>query len=268
MHGVRPGFLSGPRRVVLRYLPLAGLAVALLFLSTACAVAPGANDPIKVDVQMGTGTNGQALSGGIQLIVLLTFLSLIPAMMMLVTSFTRIIIVLSFVRSAIGVPQLPPNQVLLGLGLFLTIFVMAPVWKDVNTRALQPYLQGGMSLDDAMTVAAEPLRRFMFTQTRQSDLELMISMSGQDQRPNTEEEVPTHVLVPAFAISELKTGFQMGFMIYIPFLVIDMIVSGALMSMGMVMLPPVVISLPFKILLFVLVDGWHLIAQSLIASFG
>ncbi len=203
---------------------------------------------------------------GVQLLLLLTTLSLAPALLIMVTSFTRIIIVLSLVRNAIGVPQLPPNQVLIGIGFLLTVFVMAPVWTVVNEEALQPYLNSEIGQSEAMDRAEAPLRTFMLAQTREADLALFVGLS-QDTRPENVDEVPTYVVIPGFIVSELKTAFLMGFVIFIPFLIIDIVVSSALLSMGMMMLPPVVVSLPFKILLFVLVDGWALIIGSLVRSF-
>ena len=214
-----------------------------------------------------TGANGPSVATGVQLMVLLTALSLAPAALITMTAFTRIIIVLSLVRSAIGLPQLPPNQVLLGLTLFLTIFVMAPVWSSINTNALQPYLSGGVTEETALHSAESPIRDFMFKQVREKDLSLFLNLAKLPQ-PGSPADVPTHVLIPSFAMSELKSAFQMGFAIFIPFLVIDLVVSSILMSMGMMMLPPVVISLPFKLLLFVMVDGWFLLAQGLVSSFS
>ncbi len=241
---------------------LGGLAVVVL-LTSACTVATPQG---RITVEPGAGSP-QELSSGLQLLLLLTALTLAPAFITLMTSFTRIVVVLSFARSAIGVPQLPPNQVILGLSLFLTVFVMAPVWSQVNETALQPYLRGEISQQEAFRRAELPVRQFMFKQTREKDLSLFVFLSKMD-RPRTPDDVPTYVLIPAFVISELKTAFQMGFVLFIPFLIIDLIVSSALMSMGMLMLPPVMISLPFKVMLFVLVDGWHLVVRSLIASFG
>lgn len=203
----------------------------------------------------------------VQLLLLVTVLSVTPAILMLMTSFTRIVVVLSFVRNALGTQQLPPTQVILGLSLFLTFFVMMPTFTEVNSKALQPYLQSEITKEQALDNAEQPLRTFMFKQTREKDLELFVSMSKME-RPRTYGDIPTHVLIPAFVISELKTAFQMGFAIFIPFMIIDMIVASTLMSMGMMMLPPMMISLPFKILLFVLVDGWHLVVQSLVTSFS
>lgn len=211
-------------------------------------------------------TSAQQTSTSIQLLLLMTVLSLAPAILMLMTSFTRIVIVLSFVRNALGTQQLPPNQVVIGLSLILTFFVMAPTWNQINANAVQPYLKNQISQTEALSKAEEPLRNFMFRQTREKDLELFVGLSKME-RPKTYRDVPTYVLIPAFVISELKTAFQMGFAIFIPFMVIDMIVSSTLMSIGMMMLPPMMISLPFKLLLFVLVDGWHLVVQSLVTSF-
>ncbi|KLU60384.1 flagellar biosynthetic protein FliP precursor [Peptococcaceae bacterium CEB3] len=211
-------------------------------------------------------STGQQLSTSLQILLLVTVLSLAPAILILMTSFTRIIVVLSFVRNALGTQQLPPNQVLIGLSLFLTLFVMEPTWSQINTQALQPYLHHQISQTEALGKAEEPLRTFMFKQTRQNDLQLFVSLA-KIKRPKTYGDIPTYVLIPAFIISELKTAFQMGFAIFIPFMIIDMIVSSTLMSMGMMMLPPMMVSLPFKLLLFVLVDGWHLVVQSLVMSF-
>ncbi|EGQ27375.1 flagellar biosynthetic protein FliP [Sporosarcina newyorkensis 2681] len=206
------------------------------------------------------------VSTSIKMLLLLTVLSLAPAILILMTSFARIIIVLSFVRTALATQQMPPNQVLVGLALFLTFFIMAPVLSQVNEEALTPLFDEEISLDEAYERASGPFKEFMSQHTRQKDLELFMRYN-QMERPETIEDIPLTMMVPAFALSEIKTAFQMGFMIFIPFLVIDMIVASVLMSMGMMMLPPVMISLPFKILLFVLVDGWYLIIQSLLQSF-
>ncbi|RYL95331.1 flagellar biosynthesis protein FliP [Sporolactobacillus sp. THM7-4] len=208
----------------------------------------------------------QDVATTVQLLILLTILSLAPAIIILMTSFTRIIIVLSFVRTSLSTQQMPPNQVLVGLALFLTFFIMAPVYGDVNTHAIQPYLKGKISQQQAIKKAEAPVKEFMAKETRQKDLNLFMSY-GKYRMPDRIQDIPLTALVPAFTISELKTAFQMGFMIFIPFLVIDMVVSSILMAMGMMMLPPVMISLPFKILLFVMVDGWYLIVESLLKSF-
>jgi len=220
-----------------------------------------------VDIGVEGSNNPKDVSMAIQLVALLTVLSLAPALLVMVTSFTRIVVVLAFIRTALGVPQMPPNQVLLGLGLFLTLFVMMPTIDAVNRDALQPYVQGQISQDVALERASRPLREFMLRQTREKDLALFVQLNHQE-RPNSPDDVPTYVLIPAFVISELKTAFQMGFVIFIPFLIIDMVISSALMSMGMMMLPPAMISLPFKILLFVMVDGWYLVIGSLMKSFA
>jgi flagellar biosynthetic protein FliP len=218
-----------------------------------------------INLDLGNSTVQQTATS-LQILMLLTVLSLAPSILMLMTSFTRIIIVLSFVRNALGTQQLPPNQVLVGLALLLSFFVMAPTWNQINTNAVQPYMNNQITQTEAFNKAEEPLRDFMFKQTREKDLELFVGLA-KTERPKTYREVPTYVLIPAFVISELKTAFQMGFAIFIPFIIIDMIVSSTLMSVGMMMLPPMMISLPFKLLLFVLVDGWHLVVQSLVSSF-
>lgn len=202
----------------------------------------------------------------VQLLLLLTVFSLAPSIIILLTSFTRIIIVLSFTRTSLATQQMPPNQVLIGIALFLTFFIMAPTFQQVNEEALTPLFNEEITLDEAYTNASIPMKEFMSKHTRQKDLALFMNYSGLEN-PESLEDIPLTTLVPAFAISELKTAFQMGFMIFVPFLVIDMAVASVLMSMGMMMLPPVMISLPFKILLFVLVDGWYLITQSLLQGF-
>lgn len=218
-------------------------------------------------VQFFSDSDAANVATSVKLMLLLTVLSLAPAILILMTSFARIIIVLSFVRTALATQQMPPNQVLVGLALFLTFFIMAPTFQEVNNTALTPLFAEEISLEEAYDNASIPLKQFMSKHTRQKDLELFIKYN-QAERPESVEEIPLTMLVPAFALSEIKTAFQMGFMIFIPFLVIDMIVASVLMSMGMMMLPPVMISLPFKILLFILVDGWHLIIKSLLQSFS
>jgi flagellar biosynthesis protein FliP len=208
---------------------------------------------------------GTALS--IKLIILLTILSVAPSILLLMTSFTRIAIVLSFVRTALGTQQMPPNQVIMGLSLILTFFIMGPTFQDVNKQALQPFLDGKISQEEAMDQAAAPIKDFMAKQTRENDLKLFLEYRNQTKEIQSVQDIPLTSLVPAFAISELKTAFQMGFLIFIPFIIIDMIVASVLMAMGMMMVPPSLISLPFKILLFILVDGWHLVVQSLFVSF-
>jgi len=205
------------------------------------------------------------VSTALQIVLLLTVLTLAPAILILMTSFTRTVVVLGFVRNALATQQMPPNQVLIGLALFLTVFVMAPVFGQINTDALQPYIAGEIDVSVALGRAEAPIRQFMLRHTRERDLAMLVSLSGAEA-PADPQGVSTLALVPAFAISELKTAFQMGFVIFVPFLVIDMVVASTLMSMGMLMLPPMMISLPFKIVLFVLVDGWHLVIRSLVAG--
>jgi len=205
-------------------------------------------------------------ANAVQLLILIGALTLIPAMLFCVTGFTRILVVLGFIRSGLGTPTAPPNQVLVGIALFLTIFVMAPTFNAVKKEAIDPLQAHKISQTVALERGQEPLREFMFKQTRTKDLALFVKLAHL-KRPETRADVPTYALIPAFVISELKTAFQIGFLIFLPFLVIDLVVSSTLMSMGMIMLPPVFISLPFKILLFVLVDGWNLITQSLVQSF-
>ena len=208
------------------------------------------------------------IDGGnaVQLLILITGITLVPALLFTVTGFTRILIVLGFIRNGLGTPTAPPNQVLVGIALFLTIFVMAPTFSAIKKDAIDPLHDHKITQAQAFKKGQEPLREFMFKQTRTKDLALFVKLSKLP-RPETRADVPTYVLIPAFIISELKTAFQIGFLIFLPFLLIDLIVSSTLMSMGMVMLPPVFISLPFKILLFVLVDGWGLVTKSLVQSF-
>ena len=206
------------------------------------------------------------VSTSVKLLLLLTVLSLAPSILILMTSFALIMIVLSFTRTALATNTMPPNQVLIGLALFLTFFVMAPTFQQVNDQALQPLFNEEIGLEEAYDRASAPFKDFMAKHTRQEDLELFLNYN-QAERPETIQDIPLTMLVPAFALSEIKTAFQIGFMIFIPFLVIDMVVASVLMSMGMMMLPPVMISLPFKILLFVLVDGWYLVVKSLLQSF-
>ncbi|MEW6581947.1 MAG: flagellar type III secretion system pore protein FliP [Actinomycetota bacterium] len=220
--------------------------------------APGIN--INLD-----GEDG-GVSTSLQVLALLTVLTLAPSILIMMTSFTRIVIVLGFVRNALGTNQLPPNQVLVGIALFLSLFVMGPTLTTINDQALQPLMDGKISETAALKRAEAPIRDFMFKQVDESDLALFTDLADQP-RPKVRADVPTRVLIPAFVLSEAKTAFEIGFLIFIPFLIIDMVVASTLMSMGMVMLPPVIISLPFKILLFVLVDGWHLISKSVVEGF-
>lgn len=239
-------------------------------LALAAVLTPAAQAQVglpTLDIQVGSASSPQDVSKGLQILVLLTVLTLAPAILVMTTSFTRIVIVLSLVRQAIGTPQLPPSQVIVGLSLILTFFVMSPTFNKINQDALQPYLGGKMSQQAALGKAMDPLRTFMFKQTGQKDLELFMGLAKLKKPKNT-KDVPTYVLLPSFVISELKTAFQLGFIIFLPFLIIDVVVSSVLVSMGMMFLPPTTISLPFKIVLFVLVDGWYLICRSLVAGFG
>ncbi len=250
---------------------IAGVTVVGLFAVPALAQGvPGPTAPTipipRVNIGVSPATKPSDVALSLQILLLLTVVTLAPTLLVLLTSFTRIVIVLSFVRTALGTQQVPPTQVLVGLSLLLTFFVMNPVIKDINRNALQPYLGNKISQKVAIDRAAEPLRGFMFKQTRQKDIALFYSLS-KEPRPAAQKDVPTYLLVPAFVISELKTAFQIGFAIYIPFIVIDMVVASVLLSMGMMMIPPVIISLPFKILIFLLVDGWNLTIAALFASY-
>jgi flagellar biosynthetic protein FliP len=241
--------------------------IALACLVAAEGVAQDKTIPFpKIAVEVGKASKPEDVSITLQILFLMTILSLAPAILILTTAFTRIIIVLHFLRQALGTPQMPPAQVMIGLAMFLTFFIMAPVWSKVNDTALQPYLNKKIALQEAYDKGVEPIREFMFKQTREEDLALFVKLAD-NVKPKSRADVPTHALVPAFAISELRTGFQIGFVLFIPFLIIDMVIASILMSMGMMMLPPMMVSLPFKILLFILVDGWHLIVGSVISSF-
>lgn len=220
-----------------------------------------------VNLGFKTTDNPNEVVNAVKLIMVLTVLTLAPAILIMMTGFTRIIVVMSFLRQAMGVQQMPPNQLLVGLSLFLTFFIMQPAFNEMNTKGLQPYLAGTISQEKAIENTLAPLRKFMFHQTRDADLALFIKLS-KVEKPKTRADVPTMVLVPAFVVSELKTAFQIGFIIFLPFLVIDIVAASVLMAMGMMMLPPIVISLPFKIMLFVLVDGWGLLIGSMVKSFG
>ena len=228
--------------------------------------APSVASPI-VNLQLGTGGNDREnLSTAIQIVFVMTLLTLAPSLIMLMTSFTRIVIVLGFVRTALGVPSAPANQLLIGLSLFLTFFIMAPVWQDIQTNALDPYMAEQINSDEAMDRAVEPIRTFMLRQTRPGEVDFFLDLAGMGR---TEvNDLPMRVVLPAFVVSELRTAFQMGFLIFIPFLVIDFLVASTLMSMGMMMMPPTMVALPLKLLLFVLVDGWQLVVRSLVQSFA
>lgn len=229
------------------------------------AAATGLMPPLQIS--MGSAGSPEQTAVALKIIALLTVVALAPSLLILMTSFVRVVIVLSFLRQALGTQVLPPNQLIVGLSLFLTAFIMAPTWKTIHQEALGPYLDNKVSQETALKFAEGSLRQFMFRQTRDKDLGLFVKLA-KAETPAKRADVPTYLLIPAFLISELKTAFQIGFMIYIPFLVLDMVVAAVLMAMGMMMLPPVIISLPFKLILFVLVDGWGLIVGSLVKSFG
>lgn len=250
----------------LRRAAILGACFAIVTAGVALAQEPGIVIP-RIGIELGQAETPEQVSTTLQLLFILTVLSLAPAILVMVTSFTRIIVVLGLLRQALGTQQMPPNQVLIGLALFLTFFIMAPTYTDVNREALQPYLQKKITHQQAFDLGIKPIREFMLGQTREKDLGLFVHLSKMSA-PRGPDDVPTHVLVPAFMISELKTAFQIGFIIFIPFLIIDMVIASALMSMGMLMLPPIFISLPFKIILFVLADGWFLVVGSLVRSFG
>ncbi len=252
---------SGSKKVAAISMLAAGAVFAFADTATAQVTLPSVNLGFKQT------TNPTEVVNTVKIILMMTVLTLAPAILIMMTGFSRFIIVLSFLRQALGTQQMPPNQLLVGLALFLTFFVMRPAFDEVNTNALQPFLGNKINQEQALDAALVPLRRFMFSQTRDSDLGLFVKLAKMDT-PKTRQDVPTTVLVPAFIISELKTAFQIGFIIYLPFLVIDMVIASVLMAMGMMMLPPVVISLPFKIMLFVMVDGWTLLIGSMVKSFG
>jgi flagellar biosynthesis protein FliP len=221
----------------------------------------------RINIGVEQAQTPQDMVFGVQLLLIFTVLALAPTILVMMTPFTRIVIVLGFLRQALGTQQAPPNQVLVGMALFMTLFISMPDFQAVNDNALQPFLKKQINQEQALTEGIKPFRRFMLKQVRQPDLELYLSLAKMP-RPNTPDEVPTHVLIPAFITSELKTAFLIGFLVYIPFLVIDMVVASTLMSMGMMMLPPTVVSLPFKLILFVLIDGWNILSQALIGSFS
>ena len=243
------------------------LAVLLLVIVPGEAFAETANlarNFFSVSMDPGEGLGKPAVI--MEIFLLLTVLSLAPAILIMLTSFTRIVMVLSLLRQAMGTHQMPPNQVIIGMSFFLTVFIMTPIWQAVNTNALQPYLNETISRDQAFENALEPVRKFMFKQTKEKELALFVEIS-RIERPRNMHDVPITVLIPAFIISEVKTAFQIGLLLYVPFLIVDMVVASVLLSMGMMMLPPVMVSLPFKLMLFVLADGWYLIIGSLVKSF-
>lgn len=262
-------------RALIRLLPL------LILLTTAgaavaqTAVDQGAADPgtanqaapgTTISLSLGGADGGARLDTAVEIVLLMTLLSLAPAVLVLLTSFTRIVIVLGFLRQALGTNQMPSNQIIIGLALFLTVVIMGPVFQRVNEEALQPYLDEQIGQQEAFDLAAAPIKGFMLEQVREKDVSLFLELTGREA-PETPEELPLLVVIPSFVLGELKMAFQIGFVLFLPFLIIDMVVASVLMSMGMMMLPPVLISLPFKVLLFVLVDGWYLIVRSLVSAF-
>ncbi len=242
-------------------------AALLLFVATCWPDTAQAQALPRISLQVEDAKTGGDVAVSLQLILLLTILSLAPSILIMMTSFTRIVVVLSFLRTAIGTQQMPPNQLLIGLSLFLTFFVMAPTWERVNNEALQPLVADRINYQQAMDRGMVPIREFMLKQTRQKDMALFVSLAKIKQ-PRNASEIPNTVLIPSFIISELRTSFQIGFILFIPFLVIDLVVSSILLSMGMMMLPPITVSMPLKLLLFVLVDGWNLVVHSLVKSFN
>jgi flagellar biosynthetic protein FliP len=264
--GVRIKQFCWARRLVFVTLILGfGLGLIILTPQSTGAAAPDAA-PAFISIGLDQTREPGKMAVVLQIFLLMTILSLAPAILIMLTSFTRIVIVLSLLRRALGTMQMPPNQVIIGLALFLTFFIMTPVWQQINKDAVQPYLEEKIDQQQALKNAAEPLRKFMFKQTREKDLALFVGIA-KVQRPSNVDDVPTSVLIPSFIISEVKTAFQIGLLLYVPFLIIDMVVASVLLSMGMMMLPPIMISLPFKLMLFVLADGWNLMIGSLVRSF-
>jgi len=269
----RPGAVIGcPRRAFGRGVAAALTALALLLVllvPLATAASPASTAAVATpffSIGLTPGEEPARSTVTLQIFLLMTVLSLVPAILIMVTSFSRILIVLSLLRRALGTNTLPSNQIVIGLALFLTVFIMAPVWQKINADALQPYLDKKISNQQAFDSAVIPLREFMFKQTREKDLALFVDIAKL-KRPENPDEIPTTVLIPSFIISEIKTAFEIGLLLYVPFLIIDMVVAAVLLSMGMMMLPPIMVSLPFKLLLFVVADGWYLLVGSLVKSF-
>jgi flagellar biosynthetic protein FliP len=263
-------------RVLVLILGFAWLAVPATFAQeaapaatasapTAAAPAAKSSDPLRLSINLEGAEKPAQMSVAVQIVLMMTLLTIAPSLVLLMTSFTRIVIVLGFVRTALGVPSAPSNQIIIGLSLFLTFFIMGPTFDRIQQESLNPYLNGQMTSAEAMDKASVPLKQFMLKQTRTRDLEYFLELGGFG--PTAVKDLPMRVVIPAFVISELQTSFQMGFLLFLPFLVIDFLVSSVLMALGMMMMPPNVVSLPFKLLLFVLVDGWHLIVKSLVQSF-
>ncbi|OPJ63267.1 flagellar type III secretion system pore protein FliP [Clostridium oryzae] len=245
---------------------LSALVILFLIFNNQVYAAPKSIQIPDVNVSVKGGGSAQDYVNNIKLLALFTVLSLLPSILIMMTSFTRIIVVFSFLKNAMGAQQSIPNQVLIGLAIFLTVFIMMPTYNTVNKTAIKPYLEHKITQKQAIEIGQEPIREFMLRQTRQKDLKLFMDLSNAGSKV-TSKNVPLYIVIPAFSISELKRGFEIGFLIYIPFLIIDLVVGSVLMSMGMMMLPPTMVSLPFKLLLFIMVDGWNLLVQSLIKSF-
>lgn len=264
-------------KLSIKYLLILTLFTIAMLLITpdACQADTQANTPSNtrstsvpfINIGFNNVENQQDMAVVLKIFALLTVLSLAPAILIMLTSFTRIVIVLSLLRQAIGTHQMPPNQIVIGLSLFLTFFIMTPVWNNINNQALQPYLDKKITSQQAFQKACEPIRKFMFKQTNEKDLALIVDIAN-NKKPANIDDISTTTLIPAFLISELKTAFQIGFLLYVPFLIVDMVVASVLLSMGMMMLPPIMVSLPFKLMLFVLADGWHMIVGSLVKSFA
>jgi flagellar biosynthesis protein FliP len=246
---------------------LLSFGAALLFTQTveASEAAKAAKDALNMNINIGNLSEPKQVAGIVKILLVMTSFTLLPGLLMVMTSFTRIIIVLSFARKALSFQQMPPNQILIGLALVITFFVMAPVFKQINEKAIQPFMDEEIAQGEAFDRGMGTLKTFMARQTREKDIALFYNIA-KIERPNSMNDIPANILVPAFVLSELKTAFQMGFVVYLPFIVIDMVVASVLTSMGMFMLPPMMISVPFKVVLFVLVDGWHLVIQSLVSS--
>ncbi|MGB9697782.1 MAG: flagellar type III secretion system pore protein FliP [Thermodesulfobacteriota bacterium] len=253
-------------KIKIWWVPIILCTLSLFCFSLSWGQAPSAWPLPTITLGVKEAKEPGEIAVALQILILLTVLSLAPAILIMMTSFTRLIVVFSLLRHALSTQQMPPNQILIGLALFLTIFIMSPVWTEINAQALVPYKEKRITQEQALEAGLKPLRQFMAKQTREKDIALFVNIA-KIPRPHSWEDIPTTVLIPAFMISELKTAFQIGCILYLPFLIIDFVVSSIILSMGMIMLPPVMISLPFKILLFVLVDGWNLLVGSLIKSF-
>lgn len=251
-----------------RTLIMITIILAIISMTATIAYAAPNTIPIpNIDISIGKTNSPQDYVDNIKLLIVLTLLTLLPSFLVMMTSFTRIIVTFGFVRNALGTQQTPPNQVLIGLSIFLTIFIMTPTFNKINNEAVQPFLENKINQEQALEKASSPMREFMLKETRNKDLQLFLDISKVDKTKINKDNVPLYIVIPAFIISELKTAFTIGFLIYIPFLIIDIVVASVLMAMGMFMLPPVMISLPFKLLLFVMVDGWYLLVGSLVKGF-